>query len=590
MNLRLAAIFVLALGLSASADTLFLKGGQRLEGDVTDKGGSYEVRSEAGTILIPKGEVAKIVKGLEAIKTEAEAIHAKARALYEEGVKLEDPKAANEKLKAGAELLRKVIDLYHDARETYFDDKYAAIDQTLVTLFQEMRLFRDKMSSEIAPAPVDKPVAKPEEKPEPKPATPTAKPAVVAPKEPVIAKVDLPALQAKAAAGDPESQYQLGLYFDIRDWGAVDAIKSYRALAEKGHPKAQWRMGVLAIQGRGGRQDYKKAYEWLQKAEAKGLALAQFQIGKLYFDGKAFPKNLKKANEYCDRAEKKIIQEANAGDPEALVALGWMYLEGMGVAQIADYALQCYQKACDLGYLPAYWELGFIYQNGSGLPKNRDEAIRCLTVAADQGMARAQVALGELYSPSSDSGLPSNYGKALELWKKAQAQGHPGALYRIGQYCMWGDRALPQDQPQAIKLWNEALKTATGQLQMQLINDLGYAHSHGQGGLPVDKREALKYYRMAADLGLTMAIHNVGALTDSELKNPGEAMKWFTAASKLGWAHSSRLLGDHYLRGDGVKKNFDEAERWYLVAVQQGDKLAADSINKVKVERNLQKK
>ncbi len=55
----------------ADADVLFLKGGQRIEGEMVLKGGAYEVRTPYGVLSVPKAEVAKAVRPAEAFEAEA---------------------------------------------------------------------------------------------------------------------------------------------------------------------------------------------------------------------------------------------------------------------------------------------------------------------------------------------------------------------------------------------------------------------------------------------------------------------------------------------------------------------------------------
>jgi TPR repeat protein len=44
-------------------------------------------------------------------------------------------------------------------------------------------------------------------------------------------------------------------------------------------------------------------------------------------------------------------------------------------------------------------------------------------------------------------------------------------------------------------------------------------------------------------------------------------------------------MGDCYVQGKGVGRNLDEAERWYLAAIQQGWKQAEASLQRVRDER-----
>ena len=71
---------------------------------------------------------------------------------------------------------------------------------------------------------------------------------------------------AATAGGDPDALFSLGeLYFHGRgvanDYGR--AIDLYRAAAQKGHPVAQYLMGIMYKEGWGVKKDLIEAYTWL---------------------------------------------------------------------------------------------------------------------------------------------------------------------------------------------------------------------------------------------------------------------------------------------------------------------------------------
>lgn len=103
MNKRIAAIFLI-LSLPAFADVIYLKGGQKIEGEIRLVEGAYEVKTEFVTLTIPKEDADRVVRNIEALTLDAETLHKKARALYDEALTLEkDPKTANARLKEGVE-------------------------------------------------------------------------------------------------------------------------------------------------------------------------------------------------------------------------------------------------------------------------------------------------------------------------------------------------------------------------------------------------------------------------------------------------------------------------------------------------------
>lgn len=563
----LALALFLLLSSPAAAELVILKSGQRIEGEVQEKGSHYEVKTAAGTLTVAKSDVVKIVKSVDAIVAEAEALHAQARALYEEALKTEDnPPASNAKLKAGVDLLKKMVKLYQEARETYVEDRYARLDDAAIKALQEIRLYRDKMHAEVVVKPTD---PKPEPPKVDRPAVPTPKPA--------RGKPDLNALLAKAKSGDLDAQVAVGFYFDERDWSAMEALKWYKPAADKSHPRALCRVGLLAAQGRTGKQDFAEAIRNFQKAEAAGFGLARVYLGQMSFDGRGVPRDLAKADEWCDKGAAAVRKLAEDGDAEALCALGWMQLQGMGAAKSADEAVASWKSAADQDCATATQQLGAFFASGS----KTEDAAKWFRKGAELGSAEAQISLGELLDVKDAD--PADVRAARDWHAKAAAQGHPKGMHRLGKMFVFG-KGGPEDPAEGLKHYRNALKTATDQTLQEVLNSLAFAYNQGLG-VKRDPKEAAKHLKSAAEMGLALAQFNMGVFVVKEQNNYGEAVKWFLLAGKQGYGAASNVLGDCYSSGTGVKKNLDEAEKWYLAAVGQGVDTASEGLDRVRAEK-----
>jgi TPR repeat protein len=87
---------------------------------------------------------------------------------------------------------------------------------------------------------------------------------------------------------------------------------------------------------------------------------------------------------------------AEQGDADAQNFIGWMYVEGKGVAKDGSEAARWYRKAAEQGDANAQYNLGVIYDNGDGVVEDGAEAERWYRKAAEQGDADAQKRLAEL--------------------------------------------------------------------------------------------------------------------------------------------------------------------------------------------------
>ena len=99
-------------------------------------------------------------------------------------------------------------------------------------------------------------------------------------------------LQAKAAQGDADAQYNLGILY-ANGTGVpqndAEAARWYRLAAEQGEVVAQFDLGVLYANGFGVPQDDAEAARWYRLASDQGYALAQWSLGASYGGGFGVP-------------------------------------------------------------------------------------------------------------------------------------------------------------------------------------------------------------------------------------------------------------------------------------------------------------
>ena len=77
---------------------------------------------------------------------------------------------------------------------------------------------------------------------------------------------------------------------------------------------------------------------------------------------------------------------AEAGDPEAQYNIGWMYLNGYGLAMNDRLALDWWQRASDQGYTDASFSIAMLYSLGEGqVKKDMDKAVEYYLMAVEDG-------------------------------------------------------------------------------------------------------------------------------------------------------------------------------------------------------------
>jgi hypothetical protein len=142
--------------------------------------------------------------------------------------------------------------------------------------------------------------------------------------------------------------------------------------ADAGDAVAMNNLGLLYEKGLGVAQDYAQAREWFQKAANAGNAEAKQALSRLPSTSSPIPtpspsgaELLAEARHYLgakDYAQAlPILQKAaDAGNAEAMNALGWLYETGRGVTQDYAEAREWFQKAADAGNAEAKQALSWL--------------------------------------------------------------------------------------------------------------------------------------------------------------------------------------------------------------------------------------
>ena len=97
-------------------------------------------------------------------------------------------------------------------------------------------------------------------------------------------------------------------------------------------------------------------------------------------------------------AFEELEKLAQQGDAKAQNILGFMYGKALGVPQDYVQALKGYRKAADQGNADAQFNLAQMYEAGRGVAQDDVQAVEWYRQAADQGYVFAQFNLGSMYA------------------------------------------------------------------------------------------------------------------------------------------------------------------------------------------------
>lgn len=191
-----------------------------------------------------------------------------------------------------------------------------------------------------------------------------------------------------AASVAQEGQAELDKAFQYIDLNQPEeAFKMMKAAAEKGHVKAMFNYGVMYFQGYGTLQNYGEALHWYQKASLEGDVSAMVNAAQMYERGIG-------VDEDFDLAVSIYEIAAENNHPGAMNWLAEAYWN------IGEYATaeQWYQKAINIGDVPAIASLGLLYTTGgNGVQQDYKRAFQLFQIAAGKGDPNGMFYLGTLY-------------------------------------------------------------------------------------------------------------------------------------------------------------------------------------------------
>ena len=331
---------------------------------------------------------------------------------------------------------------------------------------------------------------------------------------------DLERLEAKAKAGDLESETTLALAYHagtLLKMDDVEALRLLRPAANRGFVPAEEAMGIFCQSGFGMARDKAQAVSWYMKAAQHGSRDAATSLALMYSTGDGIPKDPARAATWFRRA-------AEAGDATAQLNLAALYHRGEGLPQDDTQAVLWLTKAADQGLLPAMLELAH-WNLRPEHSSNVDAAIGWLKKAAALGDASAQTALGDLYSDPKLGRV--DYSQAVNWYRKAADQGQPAGELGLGTRYLLG-QGVEQNLEEARRWLTPAANQ--GQPYAQFL--LAKMFEAGEGG-PVDTASAAKYYELAANYGIPEAQYRLGLLLASDRSNETSlvsAYKWLVLA------------------------------------------------------------
>jgi len=256
---------------------------------------------------------------------------------------------------------------------------------------------------------------------------------------------------------------------------------------------------------------------------------------------------------------------AQAGSPQAMGYIGFLYLEGEGVEKDEIKAVQYFEYGASREDASSLNGLGLAHLYGISVPKNQNLARAYFEKAAEKGNSDAQVNLALM--TYNGVVVPKNPQVALKLFLSASQQGHVLAQYYLGLMHLHGIGLIggkPSCPVGVALLKMVAERNQQASIIEEAHNDYKNQRYH----------TAILKYLCAAEQGYDTAQLNAAYLLEN-VESPfnktetefSALLNWMRAANQ-GYLEAKLKVGDYYYYGLGVESDMTKAVNYYLLAEQ----------------------
>ena len=302
------------------------------------------------------------------------------------------------------------------------------------------------------------------------------------------------------------------------------------------------------------KQEYDQATKILKQLISQDNKDALLFMGELYYNGVGVSKSYKKAIDCFEKSE--------CGD--GYLRLAVMYAYGYGCNKNFDKAMEYWNKGAELGNAVCEYQLAMVYINGiAGIQKDIHKAVAYIKSAAKKGFSPAVKAL---------SALPKEHTEktAAEIAELENAD-DPKSLYALGNCYFKGD-GVPQNKSKAIDCYIKAAKQGHFASQVALITRYTLDND-----IPKAWSVAEHWYRLSSDKSRIAIVHP-GIVKGEELfnsvpKTAKNKRERYEEAGKLGYIPAYTAIAKMYRGGE-------KALPWLILAADSGDLEALELILK----------
>lgn len=434
----------------------------------------------------------------------------------------------------------------------------------------------------------------------------------------VVKKDTVSVVIEKAKKGDAVAQNTLGVWYytgkDSIKQNHKEALQWWARSAQQDNADAIGNMAMCYQLGHGSKKDsllsvnlYKKAIEKGNKSIIPQHETIVINTGSLfsslllidcYSHGIGVKKDLSKVAVYQETA-------AKAGHVESQYNFALYLLN----TKHADKAIYWFKTASDNGNVGATYYYGNLTFNGMGTAQDKHKGIQFLTQAANKGFVMAYARLAQICYEGD--GVDKDYTKAFGFAQKGAAKNNPLSKWILAM-CYINGQGTNKDYYLGTQWLAETIDTHNKEISNFINNDKDGSYTHYLKGLKkyyVEKNyaEAISLFTKVDKAKIVEGKTMLGvcqANRNYEKKNEKKGVKTLEKASENslvacyylssmyetgtgckedkakaldllkkaadgGIAYAQCKLGDIYMSGNGVSRDYTKAAQYYLLAEAQ---------------------
>ena len=339
--------------------------------------------------------------------------------------------------------------------------------------------------------------------------------------------------------GNNDARFHLALLVNKSNITSIRAEKVVswcHRIPENTLPIASLFSGFCYELGYGVPKDYSKALAAYENANQKGSIDSLFYLGEMYRLGLGTPVDYTKAAGYL-----KDTVKYDSENPNALVSLALLYMDGNGVPQDIEKAMELLKSAQLHNSIAAPYYLGLLMERNDdnfAAANYYKEALQWNLTGEERFDACYH--LGLIYD--CGSGVVHDDSKAYYYYKQAAEGGHADGQYKYATFLENG-RCCDKDPAKAVKWYFKA--AMSGNPKAQFIVGGYFENGNSDENIKININTAFDWYMKSALRGCDEAVEKVEYFYSHGFnvhQDIGDALRFLRTSSAKGNAGATEEL------------------------------------------------